>query len=208
MYAKKNSGKKVVATLLAIVLLIGCGIGGTLAWLSATSETVTNTFTVGDITIHLNEHKLADGKLTSEVVQTNTDYKVVPGATQPKDPYVTVDAGNEPCYVYVCIKNNLVIDSNIVATFDIDLNKWDNIATTEKGDVYRYKTTVPASNTDQILKVFENITYDDDLITKENISTLENKTIILNAFAHQSENITNDSVANNAALAYFATLTY
>ena len=31
MYAKKNSGLKVTATLLAIVLLIGCAVGGTIA---------------------------------------------------------------------------------------------------------------------------------------------------------------------------------
>ena len=49
MYAKKNLSMKVVVLLLAVVLLIGCVAGGTLAYLMAKSSIVTNTFVVGDI---------------------------------------------------------------------------------------------------------------------------------------------------------------
>ena len=50
MYAKKKSvSMKVVVLLLAVVLLIGCTIGGSVAYLMANTNTVTNTFVVGNI---------------------------------------------------------------------------------------------------------------------------------------------------------------
>ena len=55
MCAKKNSGTKVVAILLAVSLLIGIGVGGTLAWLTSTPDSINSTFTSGSITITLTE---------------------------------------------------------------------------------------------------------------------------------------------------------
>ena len=43
--------KKVLALLLCAVLLVGATITGTLAYLSQTTETVTNTFTVGKVSL-------------------------------------------------------------------------------------------------------------------------------------------------------------
>lgn len=64
MYAKKGANKKMVAVLLAVALLIGCGIGGTLAWLMDTTPAVTNTFTVGNVDITLVESPYEYGMLT------------------------------------------------------------------------------------------------------------------------------------------------
>ena len=46
--------------------MIGCVAGGTVAWLVATTDTVTNTFTYGNINIALAE-------------STGTSYKIIPG---------------------------------------------------------------------------------------------------------------------------------
>ena len=64
--------KKTIALVLACVICVGIGIGGTLAWLTATTDDVTNTFTTSDINITLAE--------------TKTDFKMVPGCTIEKDP--------------------------------------------------------------------------------------------------------------------------
>ena len=84
MYAKKNSGKKVFAMLLALALVVGCGIGGTIAWLMDTTDAVTNTFTVGDVDIEVDEEKVnPDGTPTEEDddrVQEN-NYHLLPGQT-------------------------------------------------------------------------------------------------------------------------------
>ena len=81
--------KKKITLLLSLVLAVAMGIGGTLAWLTAKTEAVKNTFTVGNINITLTE--------------TTTNYKMVPGQTIAKDPKVTVKAGSEACWLFVKI---------------------------------------------------------------------------------------------------------
>lgn len=73
---------------LALALIVGVAGGATFAWLTATSDTVTNTFTYGDISIKLKE-------------ETGSDYKIIPGVDIEKDPKVTVEAGSEACWLFV-----------------------------------------------------------------------------------------------------------
>ena len=184
--------KKAVITAVALTLVLCLAIGGTLAYLVATSGTVTNTFTVGDINITLSETTGESG------------YKVVPGGTQAKDPKVTVKANSEDCYVYVCIENNLKIGNDVVVTYDIDLTKWEKVAGDDAKALYRYKTVVQLSDADQDLPVFNNVSYSEDIL-KTNIQTLKDKTIVLNAYAHQSANVAQGD-ADAAAIAWFNAL--
>ena len=80
--------KKSLALVLALAMIVVCVVGGTLAWLTATTGSVTNTFTYGDINITLAE-------------TTGTSYKMIPGYTIDKNPKVTVLAGSEKCYLFV-----------------------------------------------------------------------------------------------------------
>ena len=73
---------------LALALIVGVAGGATFAWLTATSDTVTNTFTYGDINITLEE-------------STGSDYKIIPGVDIAKDPLVTVLAKSEACWLFV-----------------------------------------------------------------------------------------------------------
>lgn len=79
--------KKGLAMVLALVLLAVCAVSGTLAWLTAKSDTVVNTFTTSDIKVELTE--------------TNETYKMVPGYDIHKDPKAKVLAGSEECYLFV-----------------------------------------------------------------------------------------------------------
>lgn len=199
--ARRTSGTKAFALMLALILVVGAAVGTTLAWLTAESGTVTNTFTVGKITIDLKEHKLVDGTLnTAETVTENKTYKVVPGATQPKDPFVTVNKGSEACYLYVTITNNMVINSKTVATVNVR-SDWTVVETQGNTTLYRYSTTIDASNADVTKQVFTTVTYSGSDITKDNIGDLANKTIVLKAYAHQFANTT-QTVADTAAKAW------
>lgn len=80
--------KKTVALLLALVLVFGVAAGGTLAWLTAQTSEVKNTFTYGDINITLAE-------------TTGNSYKIIPGVNIAKDPKVTVEANSEACWLFV-----------------------------------------------------------------------------------------------------------
>ena len=54
---KKGVSTKVFLSLLALVLVVGCAVGGTIAWLTAKTDPVVNTFTYGKINIALTETK-------------------------------------------------------------------------------------------------------------------------------------------------------
>lgn len=205
MRARKNNSKKLTVVLLSIILVLCCTIGGTLAWLSATSGTVTNTFTVGDITIDLKEHELGDGgALTTEEVTAEDEYKILPGTSQPKDPFVRIGANSENCYVFVQVKevNNTVGNTNEKYIEWAIANGWTQLGNTTNGVSTYYRTTnyaTAAIPTTYDVLANNSVSYGPDL-TKEDIALLygENGTLedgekpqlIFKAFAVQSEGLT------------------
>ena len=82
--------KKSVALLLALVLVFGAAIGGTIAYLMDTTAKIDNVFTVGKVDIDLTE--------------TEREYKMTPGQPLDKDPTVTVKANSEACWVFVKVE--------------------------------------------------------------------------------------------------------
>ncbi len=105
MKQKKTSGMsfRLCATLLALALVLGCGIGGNLAWLTAQTDPVVNTFTVGDINIELWEPKYdpETNKLDEYTRVTSNTYKILPGSVLPKDPQIEIKEGSEPCWLFM-----------------------------------------------------------------------------------------------------------
>lgn len=90
--------KKSLALVLALAMIVVCVVGGTLAWLTATTPEVKNTFTTSDIDITLAE-------------TTGTSYQMIPGYTIAKDPKVTVLAGSEKCYLFVKVVKSANFDT-------------------------------------------------------------------------------------------------
>lgn len=88
---RRSVGMKTFVAMLALVLVIGCAVGGTVAWLTAQTGPVVNTFTYGNINITLSE-------------TTGEDYKIIPGVDIEKDPKVTVKANSEACWLFVEVK--------------------------------------------------------------------------------------------------------
>ena len=88
---RRSVSSRAFIALLALVLVIGCVAGGTVAWLVAKTEPVVNTFTYGNIDITLTE-------------TTGTSYKIIPGKDIPKDPKVTVKVGSEACWLFVKVE--------------------------------------------------------------------------------------------------------
>lgn len=78
---------KIAALIAAIVLVIGCTAGGTVAWLVSKPKPIVNVFTVGNINATLTE--------------TAKAFKIVPGVDIAKDPVATVKANSEDCYLFV-----------------------------------------------------------------------------------------------------------
>ena len=78
---------KIAALIAAIVLVIGCTAGGTVAWLVSKPNAITNVFTVGNINATLTEEAKA--------------FKIVPGVNITKNPIATVKANSEDCYLFM-----------------------------------------------------------------------------------------------------------
>ena len=182
---KRHSvSSRTLIMLLAVTLLIGCAIGGTVAWLTATTDTVTNTFTYGDINIELAE-------------TTGDNYKIIPGVDISKDPKVTVEGGSEDCWLFVKVKaDNWPIfakeNGTLKVAYAIDNNWTQGDGMSIPSDVY-YRA-VTASNTDQVFGVLsgDKITVSDEL-TKADIKGLNDaaKTpkLTFTAYAVQQDGI-------------------
>ena len=127
--------KKTLALLLALVLVFGAAVGGTIAYLTDTTGPITNTFTVGNINIGLAE--------------TATDFKMVPGCDITKDPKVTVEANSEACWLFVRIDESSNLDDFISYTVASDWTQGDGT----KIPANVWYRSVDASTTDQIFSV-------------------------------------------------------
>lgn len=122
---KRNA--KIFCAALALVLVFGAVVGGTLAWLIDFTEPIKNTFTVGNVNIDLTE---ADGSVTAG---GSAEFKMVPGETIAKDPKVTVEAGSEACWLFVKVEESENLDDFI--TYGIAAG-WTELAG-ENGVYYR-----------------------------------------------------------------------
>ena len=116
--------RRILALVLACVLCVCIGIGGTLAWLTAQTTPVQNTFTTSDINITLTE--------TGATNNANS-YQMVPGFTITKDPTVTVATESEDCYLFVKLEKSSNFDSFM--TYSV-ASGWTEL-TTGSGIYYR-----------------------------------------------------------------------
>ena len=219
-----------VAKLMVVAALVGAiGIGGSLALLTARSEAVTNTFTVGkglhdtDITLdeaQVNENgEEIDG---AERVQKNTYQNLEQGDGLDKDPTVTIKDTAADCYVFVLV-DGLKKNTSI---YDVDIEKsWMKVERIPKeiqdqvpdtADLYVYKadqsipTVVRGGLTAEKGIVFDGVKIKDDaalfepVIEEGTITGYKAKNldqIIVKACAVQA---TNNSYENALKLVTFA----
>lgn len=191
---KKGVSTKVFLSLLALVLVVGCAVGGTIAWLTATTEPVVNTFTYGKIKIELAE-------------TTGTKYKIIPGVNISKDPKVTVKADSEACWLFVKVAEEGTFVTDKV-TYSI-ANGWMPLdATNHPGVYYREVDAVTADTNFNVLA--GDTTYPNGVVTvSENLTKAEvnsvaatQPTLTFTAYAVQKDGINTaadawDKVKNN-----------
>lgn len=206
----KTAKKAMLMTLCAIILVVAT-VFGTMAYLTASDEVI-NTFTVGNVAIKLDEVPVdANGKATAgDRVQANS-YKLLPGLTYDKDPMVTVLANSEESYVKmtVTVNNANELDdifdpsgANLLAIFGgYDADNWTykgntkDAANNTRTYEFWYKETVSAGAADVALDaLFDTITVPGE-ITKEQLSTLSDLKITVNAYAIQADGFADAAAA-------------
>ncbi len=94
--SRRAKTRRALLSLSLVLVMMMVAVGGTLAWLTATSTPVTNTFTTSDIGVELEE--------------TTTDYKMIPGYDISKDPKASITDGSEAAWLFVKIEKSANFD--------------------------------------------------------------------------------------------------
>lgn len=165
---KKTRRAKARRALLALSLVLVTmmvTVGGTIAWLTADTDPVVNTFTPSNINITLNE---TEGTLNAD---GEREFRMVPGATIEKDPVVTVEGGSEKLWLFVEVEKKNNFDNYM--TYSIAAG-WTEL-TTGSGIYYQ---TVEASDADQSFDIIANDTVTVlGTVNKDMMDALENGTV-------------------------------
>lgn len=155
-YAAKNAKRfntKALALILALVLMVGGVVGGTVAWLIDQSDKVVNTFTYGDINIDLDE---TDTKLDDDDDPDTNEYEMMPGSEITKDPKVTVKAGSENNWLFVKLEKSENFDDFL--TYVIG-DGWTQLYDAEgnqvEGVYYRYQAAIAEDGEDACYSVLK-----------------------------------------------------
>lgn len=208
---KKNTRKlkKAVLLLCSAVLLVCISIGATVAYLTS-QDTVTNTFTVGNVAITMDEAKVgADGKAitgdAAERVKANA-YKLFPGGEYDKDPTIHVGTTSEEAYlgVKVVFKDGKKADNlglNLLGIFDgFSSSSWTISEKQISGnDVYYtliYNTTISGGTNDIVL--FNKVKIPGEL-DNDDIALLDNVQMEITAYAVQKDGFNSAAKALSTA---------
>lgn len=203
---------KALLVVACALLLVAASVFGTMAYLTST-DTVTNTFTVGNVAIKLDEASVnTDGSLVEGAARVKANsYKLLPGHTYNKDPMVTVLSGSESSYVKMTVtfSKASALDA-IFAPTGAELtsifNGYDAANWIYKGNTkdatadtrtyeFWYKEAVGAPTADVALDaLFDSITVPGE-ITAEQLATIEGMTITVNAYAIQADGFTDANAA-------------
>lgn len=174
--------KKKLTVSLAVLALVACmTAGATLAWLTAKTSSVTNTFTYGDINIELKE-------------TTGESYKMVPGNTIAKDPKVTVKANSEACWLFVKVEKSGNFDSFMEYGIASGWTKLDGV----DGVYYREVASPTDDTVFDVLK--DNSVTVKTTVTKEQFNSLTSTTmptLTFTAYACQKDNVSTATQAWN-----------
>lgn len=185
--------KKTLMIMLALVLVIAMSVTGTLAYLTA-DDAVTNTFSIGNVTITLDEAKVGeDGKAITgtgaDRVHANS-YKLIPGTSYDKDPIIHVDKESEKCYLFVTVDNAISgledADKGTIAA-QMQKNGWEQIdGTIAWKYVGEGEKPVAVVSAGANVEVFEKL----HISGNADISGADGDTISVHAYAVQAENLT------------------
>lgn len=132
---KRMRKTKTILVLAAVVLMLACTVGGTLAFLITKTDSVTNTFDPGKVTC-----KVVEGSFTDNVSTVKKDVKIK-------------NTGNTEAWIRATVVANWVKDGKVVApwTGSIDTPAgWTKI-----GDYYYYGQKVaPNNETSQLIDTY------------------------------------------------------
>lgn len=198
--------KKVILTVLCAVLLVVGSVLGTMAYLTSQTATATNTFTVGNVAITLDEAKVningepVDNQnnkvdLTAAPRVTANTYKLMPGHTYVKDPTIHIASGSEDCWLFVKVDNGIsaIEDNSSTIASQMEANGWTVIDSDK--NVYAYRSTVSAGDNISVFGGFK-------IAGNADTSTCKSAIINITGYAVQADGFSTATAAWAAAPAW------
>lgn len=199
-----KNAKKIVMGGVAALALVTASVMGTMAYLQS-SDSVNNTFIVGNVNITLDEAKTndnGDGTVVVDAGRVKTNnYKLMPGHTYTKDPIIHVDADSEDCYLFVTVSDDIEdLEDETTVAEQIKANNWKVVESDEANHytVYVYaededSKTAVAGGTD--VPVFANFKIQDNVSANELNHYSAGKTLTVNGYAIQKDGLEDKEVA-------------
>lgn len=180
---RRSVSSRMFIAMLALVLVIGCAVGGTIAWLTAQTDPVVNTFTYGDINIELTETK-----------PDNRQAKIIPGVDIEKDPKVTVKANSEACWLFVKVEEEGTFVANKV-TYSIADGWTKGDGTNIPANVY-YRAVDAVTNDTDFAVLKDNKIYVSEELSKSDIQSISAQPkLTFTAYAVQKDGIADADTA-------------
>lgn len=204
----KNRSKALLLALCALMLVVTT-VFTTLAYLTDNAA-ITNTFTIGNVTIKLTETKTNEYGVAVDpevILDADTDegneYRLIPGRTYLKDPKITLSATSEDSYLFVKVVNGIEaidIDANVseekkTIANQLIANNWTQLEVggTPVPNVY-VKTGVAEGG--ETYSVFNNVTIKSDAVLTDAYIDAE---IAITAYAVQADGFADAAAAWTAA---------
>ncbi len=196
---RRMSNKKFIAILsvfvmLALTMVVGCAVDGTVAWLVSESESSVSTFTLGDINI----------KLTGE--SESQSLKIIPGVGIRRSLKVTVEPNSEACWLFVKVEGTnwpAIQDTNGTAKVSYSVaggtNDWK--ALDNYPGVYYREVSAGDAQTGVVYDVNCNVTVS-QMLTKAEVDSIASGTqpqLSFTAYAVQRDGIGDAATAWAAA---------
>lgn len=175
----KKSTRKVLLAVLCVAAIVTASVFATLAYFTDT-QTVTNTFTVGNVSITMDEAKVTEygEEIPGADRVMENSYKLIPGQTYVKDPTIHVARGSEACWLFVKVENGLApVESTIAA----QLARIGWVPVAGETNVYVYPVYATAGD----YPVFGSFTVDENA-DADALNAVKDASIVITAYAVQA----------------------
>ena len=188
--------RKGLVTLMAAVLLVAMSVMGTVAYLTS-QDVVTNTFTVGNVVITLDELDVDNSTPGDNDRDKANVYKLMPGHSYVKDPTIHVK-GAETCYLFVKVVNGItdVLDQANTIEAQMDVYGWEKL--TADGNIYYYANPTTGEKApvspDTDVHVFDTFKVKDSAVFAD-LDAVDENNITVTAYAVQTDGFENKTAA-------------
>lgn len=183
--------KKKLTTVLAIVLVVALSVAGTYAYLTDKTDTIENTFTVGNVNITLAEtwNTDTDGNGEPDAWQA----QLIPGKEYKKDPVVTVKGGSEKCYLFVKFEENGNAADYLDYTSLLAAPDWTQGDDTDIPSNVWYRVVDKSADKTTFNLLANDIVTIKNNVTNENMAEAAKAQLVYTAYACQYEGFENNA---------------